>query len=133
MESRACASPGAPIVTTDNTCVSPRWKRPLPCVRGKRPVSMWRGRISVIERPSMRRPLSRISLETYLLNVSFHASHHDGFYGIFDFPGDQHFFYRRLKSLYQRHPFGASFLDGIEYPIVRAAFHQGLGFLFHRA
>src|SRR3989344_7380103 len=40
MPSIIFSSDGAPKVNTDKTWVSPRWNKPLPCVRGKRLISV---------------------------------------------------------------------------------------------
>ena len=47
---------GIPSVVTDNTWVSPRWKRPVPCAVGTTPISADNGRMSAAPRPSMRTP-----------------------------------------------------------------------------
>ena len=62
MLSRVCTSPGAPSVTDESTCVSPRWNMAEPCTRGRRSTAIVSGRISVIFLPSRRCSLSRMRL-----------------------------------------------------------------------
>ena len=133
MESRACASPGAPIVTTDKHLRISALEKAA-AMRARQKAGFDVEGTDIGDRTSVDAAAAfQDLLGNNLLNVRFYSSQHHGFYGGFDSLGDQHFFYGRLKFLYQRHSFGASLLDGIEYPIVHAAFHQGLGFLFHRA
>ena len=56
-----CSSCPVPRVTTTRACVSPRWNTADPCVRGKRPTSLDRSRITSSPRPSIRVPVSVIS------------------------------------------------------------------------
>ena len=55
---------GMPRVSTLSTWVSPRWKRPEPCAVGRISTSAESGRMSVVPRPSMRRPSLTIRLRT---------------------------------------------------------------------
>ena len=58
---------GMPSVVTFSTWVSPRWKSAEPWAVGNRSTSADSGRMSVVVRPSMRRPSSTIRLRTSFL------------------------------------------------------------------
>ena len=58
---------GMPRVATLSTWVSPRWNRPEPCTLGSTPTSADSGRMSVVPRPSMRRPSSTMRRRTSFL------------------------------------------------------------------
>ena len=58
---------GMPRVVTLSTWVSPRWNRAEPWAVGNRSTSADSGRMSVVVRPSMRRPSSTIRLRTSFL------------------------------------------------------------------
>ena len=47
---------GMPSVVTERTCVSPRWNRPVPWAVLSRPTWADSGRMSVVPRPSIRKP-----------------------------------------------------------------------------
>ncbi len=58
---------GIASVVTLSTCVSPRWKSPLPCAVGKMPTSADTGRRSFGPRPSMRTPSLTMRVRTSCL------------------------------------------------------------------
>ena len=58
---------GMPRVVTLSTWVSPRWNSAEPWAVGNRSTSADSGRMSVVVRPSMRRPSSTIRLRTSFL------------------------------------------------------------------
>ncbi len=59
-----CSMRGMPSVSTLSTWVSPRWKRPVPWAVGRMSTSAESGRMSVVPRPSMRRPSLTMRLRT---------------------------------------------------------------------
>ena len=59
-----CSSWPVPKVVTTRAWVSPRVNNALPWVRGRIPTSQAMGRTVLVSRPSMRRPVFRISLRT---------------------------------------------------------------------
>ena len=72
MSSFCCMLMG-PRVATVRTWVSPRWKRPVPCVRGRMPTSQEIGRSSSRSRPSARLPSLRIRSRSVFLTTASSA------------------------------------------------------------